>query len=333
MKQLILTTVFLFSILAVLGQKSNLVVFSEDGEEFTLSLNGAEQNIEPSKYIKLTDLAPGYYKLKIIFNDATISEIKKGISLNAGMETTAMVKHKSGNIYTLRYQGENPIPSPAQSAENNQASSVQTVQTSSQPAVSTSTTVTESTTITTSGTGQEQPVGENINMNMNVGNEGASLSINVNANVSDASSGTATSTYSSTTTTTSTTTSSSGWESEESEESSYPETNQHSEYNSQAGCNYPMTDSDFNEAKQSVKSKTFEDSKLQIAKQIAKANCLLASQVKQIMKLFDYEESKLDFAKYAYKYTYDLNNYYKVNDAFEYELTIEELDKYIESIK
>ena len=324
MKHFFLTTVFLFSILVVWGQKSNLVVYSEDGEKFILSINGAEKNSEPSKYIKLTDLAPGYYKLTIIFDDVRFGEIKKGISLNAGMETTTMVKHKSGNVYTLRYQGENSIPSQGQSVENNQDYSTQTVQTSSQPAVSTSTTVTESTTITTSGTGQGQPVGESINMSMNVDNEGASLSINVNANVSDASSGTATSTYSSTTT------SSSNWQSGE---SSYSETNQHSGYNGQTGCNYPMTDSDFNEAKQSVTSKTFEDSKLQIAKQIAKANCLLASQVKQIMKLFDYEESKLDFAKYAYNYTYDLNNYYKVNDAFEYELTIEELNEYIESIR
>ena len=325
MKQLILITVFLFSILAVLGKNSNLVVFSEDGEEFILSLNGAEQNIEPSKYIKLTDLSPGYYQLNIIFNDIMIGEIKKGISLNAGMETTTMIKQKSGNVYTLRYQGEKPIPSQGQSAGNNQYSSVQT---SSEPVVSTSTTVTESTTITTSSTGQ--PVGENINMSMNAGDESASLNINVNANVSEGSSGTVVSTYSSTTTTSSTTSSSSGWQSGE---SSYSETNQLSGYNGQTGCNYPMTNSDFNEAKQSIASKTFEDSKLLIAKQITKANCLLASQVKQIMKLFEYEDSKLDFAKYAYKYTYDQNNYYKVNDAFEYELTIEELDEYIESIR
>lgn len=331
MKQLIFTTVFLFSVLAIFGQKSNLVVFSEDGEKFILNLNGAEQNIEPSKYIKLTDLAPGYYKLNIIFNDVSIGEIKKGISLNAGMETTTMIKQKAGNVYTLRYQGENPIPSQGQSVSNNQASSVQTMQTTSEPGISSSTTVTESTTITTSGTGQAQPVGENINMNVSVGDESASLSINVNANVSEGSSGTVASTYSSTTTTTSTTTSSSGWG--ESGESSYSETNQLSGYNGQTGCNYPMTDGDFNEAKQSIASKTFEDSKLQIAKQIAKANCLLASQVKQIMQLFEYEDSKLDFAKYAYKYTYDQNNYYKVNDAFEYELTIEELDEYIESIR
>lgn len=330
MKQLIFTTVFLFSVLAIFGQKSNLVVFSENGEKFTLSLNGAEQNTEPSKYIKLTDLAPGYYKLNIIFNDVTIGEINKGISLNSGMETTTMIKQKSGNVYTLRYQGENSIPSQNQSIRNNQAYSEQTVQGTSEPVVSTSTIVTESTTITTSSTGHGQPVGENINMSMNVGDESASLSINVNANVSEGSSGTVVSTYSSTTTTSSTTSSSSDWQSGE---SSYSETNQLPGYNGKTGCNYPMTDGDFNEAKQSIASKTFEDSKLLIAKQITKANCLLASQVKQIMKLFEYEDSKLDFAKYAYKYTYDQNNYYKVNGAFEYELTIEELDEYIESIR
>ena len=45
--------------------------------------------------------------------------------------------------------------------------------------------------------------------------------------------------------------------------------------------------------------------------------------------LFSFEDSKLDFAKYCYGYTYDLGNYYMVNDAFDFESTIEELNNYI----
>ena len=47
------------------------------------------------------------------------------------------------------------------------------------------------------------------------------------------------------------------------------------------------------------------------------------------MRLFNFEASKLDFAKFAYKYTYDQKNYYKVNDAFEFESSISELTTFI----
>ena len=47
------------------------------------------------------------------------------------------------------------------------------------------------------------------------------------------------------------------------------------------------------------------------------------------MQLFTFEASKLDYAKYAYDYCWEKNNYYQVNDAFEFESSIEELDAYI----
>jgi hypothetical protein len=85
--------------------------------------------------------------------------------------------------------------------------------------------------------------------------------------------------------------------------------------------------------KKSVGSKTFEDSKLTVSKQVINNNCLLADQVREIMMLFTFEDSKLDFAKYAYGRTYDLGNYYKVNDAFTFESSIDDLNSYINSIR
>ncbi|MBU0763999.1 MAG: DUF4476 domain-containing protein [Bacteroidetes bacterium] len=90
-----------------------------------------------------------------------------------------------------------------------------------------------------------------------------------------------------------------------------------------------MTDGEFLAAKQSIRSKDFEDSKLTIAKQIINAKCLTTLQVKEIMLLFDFEDTRLQFAKYAYGYTYDLSNYYLLNDAFEFESSIDELNDYI----
>lgn len=104
-------------------------------------------------------------------------------------------------------------------------------------------------------------------------------------------------------------------------------------YNGRINCQNPMTNESFLKAKESVQSKSFTAAQLAIAKQVADANCLLVSQVKEIIKIFDFEESKLEFAKYAYKHSCDIDNYYQVNDSFEFEGSVKKLDEYLKSLK
>ena len=104
-------------------------------------------------------------------------------------------------------------------------------------------------------------------------------------------------------------------------------------YNGPVGCPWPMSPQDFQDVKNSIASKTFDDSKLTIAKQVISSNCLLCSQVKEIMLLFTFENTRLDLAKYSYGYTYDIGNYYKLNDAFTFESSIDELNEYINGYK
>ncbi len=94
-----------------------------------------------------------------------------------------------------------------------------------------------------------------------------------------------------------------------------------------------MSKSDFESAKSSIKAKSFEDSKLTMAKQILGSNCLLSSQVKEVMLEFSFEETRLNLAKLAWGKTFDPGNYYKLNDAFTFESSIDELNKYIEGKK
>ena len=103
--------------------------------------------------------------------------------------------------------------------------------------------------------------------------------------------------------------------------------------NNTQGCVYPMSGSEFNSAKESMKSKSFEDTRLKIAKQVADNNCLSVDQVKGIMSLFSFESNKLEFAKYAYDRCTEKRNYFKVSDAFTFDSSTEELNEYIESKK
>lgn len=104
-------------------------------------------------------------------------------------------------------------------------------------------------------------------------------------------------------------------------------------YTGAVGCTMPINSTEFASVKKTIDTKNFEDSKIKIAKQVIDNNCLLSSQVKEIMMLFNFEETRLDLAKYAYGHTYDIGNYYKLNDAFKFEASIDELDEYIKSQK
>jgi len=91
-----------------------------------------------------------------------------------------------------------------------------------------------------------------------------------------------------------------------------------------------MPTGDFNRAISVIQKESFENSKLNAAKQIASGNLLCASQIAQICRLFSYEQTKLDFAKYAYRYCVDQNNYYLLNEVFSYSASKDELRRYID---
>jgi hypothetical protein len=91
-----------------------------------------------------------------------------------------------------------------------------------------------------------------------------------------------------------------------------------------------MSNADFNKALSVIRNESFENSKLSTAKQVASNNNLCVEQIIQICKLFDFEKSKLDFAKFAYKSCVDQNNYYQLNEVFEFNASKNELRKFID---
>jgi len=314
MKKLIFTyCLLLISFFFISAQKTNLIFFTEQGEKFSVILNGILQNPKPETNVKVTDLPAPNYKLKIIFEDAKLAVLDKNLMFNQGTETTFGIKKNNKGEYAVRYMNEVPLN------EAPPTTSGQTSVTYSNSAPPNTNTVT--TTNTTVTTTNENPDPNNVTMEINI-TDPLSGGVNVNMNMNTNENVTTTTTYTTTTTTTNT------------NNPSYPPPPPNNKpyvlpgYNGPVGCPYPMTPADFSAAKNTISSKSFEDSKLSIAKQIINTNCLLSSQVKEIMLMFSFEESRLDFAKYAYGYTYDLGNYYIVNDAFQFESSIDELNNY-----
>ena len=91
-----------------------------------------------------------------------------------------------------------------------------------------------------------------------------------------------------------------------------------------------MAGGDFSSALGTIRGQSFEETKLNTAKQIAGSNCLSTGQITQICQLFSFEESKLDFAKFAYNNCTDPRSYFKVNNVFSFSSSSDELNQFLQ---
>lgn len=295
-----------------IAQKSNLIFYTENGERFQVIVNGVLQNSNPETNVKITDLVAPNYQIKILFENKALGSVDKQIFFNQGNETTFVVKKNKDGAYVIRFRSEVLLAQAPPTIVGQSSYVYSTV-------APVSTTVTQSqTTTTVSG---NNPTGVSMGVNAN------GLGINVNMNINDGmtNNSTTSSTYSTTTTTTTTTNAPVGGVIVEEQ----PTVVYVPGYAGSVGCARPVNPNEFGSIKNTISSKSFEDSKLTIAKQVVSAKCLTCTQVKEIMKLFSFEDSRLEFAKFAYKHTYDIENYYILNDAFTFESSIDELNAYI----
>jgi hypothetical protein len=320
-KTMLLGAVMLLPFMAY-GQNSNAVFFTDAGERFTLIINGIRYNDQPGTNIRAEGLKGEFFKVKIIFEDNSLGETDFNLTLEPGMETTTVIKKNNKGKYVGRYMGSVPV------AESNYEPPVQQVQAPS-PSSAPQGAVTQTVTTTTTTTGAQSP-STGVSIGINVNEETGNMNMNMNMTGFD---NEGMSTTQSTTVTTTTVTS--GQNNAPPEDEYYsdprPAAYQLPGYTGPVGCPVPVSESQFNTMKSSIGSKSFEDSKLTIAKQILNNSCLLSSQVKEIMLMFNFEETRLDFAKFAYGRTYDIGNYFVVNDAFTFESSIDELGDYINS--
>ena len=94
-------------------------------------------------------------------------------------------------------------------------------------------------------------------------------------------------------------------------------------------CNMPMPTNDFNSLRSQVRARYFDSSRMTVAKQACRYNCMTSDQIRDLCKEFSYESSRLDFAKYAFEYCYDRYRYYIVGQAFTYSSSVDQLNRYI----
>jgi hypothetical protein len=92
-----------------------------------------------------------------------------------------------------------------------------------------------------------------------------------------------------------------------------------------------MASDNFSAALATIKKQSFEDTRLKTAKQVITANCLNVDQIIQIATTFNFEDNKLDFAKYAYDFCSEPRNYFKLNGIFSFSSNVDDLSDYVQS--
>lgn len=108
------------------------------------------------------------------------------------------------------------------------------------------------------------------------------------------------------------------------------------------GGNYPNNDpgqgpcrihqKELSNMLETIRNESFDKTKLTLTKNILQSNpCFRTEQVKEIIELFSFEDSKLEISKFAYDYTVDKGNYYIIADSFSFSSSKDQLMKFLQS--
>ena len=314
---------------------SNLTIFSEDGNRFFLILNGERQNEVAQTNVRIEELPQPYYNCKIIFENKALNDISKNALMltdadGIHQDVTYKIKAYNKGKQVLRWQSFVPAQQNMIRPSN---CTVYRFGNPNQVIFGPGMVETQTTTVVTernrgNGGGLNMNVGgAGVGLNMNIGDGGVGVNMNVggsgvglNVQFDDPQTNMQQTTTTTRTTTTTTST----------------RPNQPVYYNEPAqvvqGCanTYPMNARDFESAKQTIKNENFDETRLDLAKQIASSNCLNTNQIIDICRLITFEASKLEFAKFGYEHCVDPKNYFKVASSFTFSSSKQELNSYIQ---
>jgi hypothetical protein len=91
----------------------------------------------------------------------------------------------------------------------------------------------------------------------------------------------------------------------------------------------PMCESEFRQLRGTVLNTSFESTRLEIIKGVARNNYFTTAQVSDLMSLFSFESYKMDVAKALYDHTVDRQNYYTLSNGFTFNSYIDELNQFL----
>lgn len=92
-------------------------------------------------------------------------------------------------------------------------------------------------------------------------------------------------------------------------------------YTGRIGCGHPVNQGQFMEVKNMLASYPNSITRMDIAKQLIPRNCFTTGQVRELAMLWPNSIQRRDFLYMTYYHTYDIDNYYKMEDMFANSIT------------
>lgn len=112
MKKMYFLLIALIAVSAAHAQTANAVVFTENGEKFTLYLNGEKQNETPQSNVKMKGLTGEFYQARVDFEDAKLGDFSNNnFAVQKGVEATYMIKLNKKGEYVMRFASQSEIAS------------------------------------------------------------------------------------------------------------------------------------------------------------------------------------------------------------------------------
>ncbi len=102
--------------------------------------------------------------------------------------------------------------------------------------------------------------------------------------------------------------------------------------NSNSGKNGIAT-SNFEQLKTTIKESQFDEERIKVAQKAVAENGVSSNQMRQLLPLFSFDDSRLTLAKFAYKYTVDKENYLQLKQELKFDKNAKELEAFISESK
>ncbi|MEL7004749.1 MAG: hypothetical protein AAFN93_18720, partial [Bacteroidota bacterium] len=89
--------------------QSNLIFFTEEGENFTLYINGLKVNSQPTTNVMAEQVSGDFAQVKIIFETKGAPQLKKGMLIDLGNEMSTLIKKNKKGKYIFKPVNSVPI--------------------------------------------------------------------------------------------------------------------------------------------------------------------------------------------------------------------------------
>ena len=303
-------TVLCLLTIASIAQNNDFVFYTDNGDKFTLYINNVKQNESALTNVKAENISGKTISIRVVFERSGVPTLNKSMSVSSDdKEIKVQLVKGRENVYSLK-----TVSTTNRSHPNNQGNSGNTIIKGNNGSTETK----------DNGHGNNGNGGHGNNGSSNHGNNGNGGHGN-NGNGNHGNNGHGNGGHGN-----------GGYGNNNHGNGGYGNNHGNNGYwnngygpTDNSRCHTPMQQNDFNSLKSQIKAKYFDSSRLTIAKQACRYNCMTSDQIRDVCRLFSYENNRLDFAKYAFEYCYDRYRYYMVGQSFTYSSSVDELNRYI----